>query len=297
MAGRGAIHISNPGMEKFSVRYLLRLFLSLIFIFSALRRHFSSCSLIYSSCNLFYLSFFADFHGECDLVLGDAPSFANGLGLAVHVRTTIRFDYSYIESAVIQIGKETFQLSSWGEYFLNSVNSAEMPANATISGYSITHKLDTKKKHIYSIQLSQASKIDFIVFKDLVRVDWDICESDASDFVDMLGLLGPFGNGTHLARDGTTVLKDPKEYGREWQVRSDMDPLLFDELRPPQYPAKCIMPDLEFQTSSLRRRLASGISADQASAACGHVVEERMHAMCVSDVLATQDLSVAEGAY
>jgi len=130
-----------------------------------------------------------------------------------------------------------------------------------------------------------------------VRVDWDICESDASDFVDMLGLLGPFGNGTHLARDGTTVLKDPKEYGREWQVRSDMDPLLFDELRPPQYPAKCIMPDLEFQTSSLRRRLASGISADQASAACGHVVEERMHAMCVSDVLATQDLSVAEGAY
>jgi hypothetical protein len=48
------------------------------------------------------------YHGECDLVMMKSPSFASGLGLYVHIRTT-RIDnarsYSYISAAAVRIGK------------------------------------------------------------------------------------------------------------------------------------------------------------------------------------------------
>ena len=50
-----------------------------------------------------------DFQGECDLVLADAPHFADGLGMTVHIRTKIRYSYSYVESAIIRIGNDILQ--------------------------------------------------------------------------------------------------------------------------------------------------------------------------------------------
>ena len=37
------------------------------------------------------------FHGQCDLVLVDAPLALEGQGIFIHARTTARYDYSYIE--------------------------------------------------------------------------------------------------------------------------------------------------------------------------------------------------------
>jgi hypothetical protein len=42
--------------------------------------------------------------GVCDLVLTETPTFADGLGLAAHVRTKSRGDYSYIEAAAVKVG-------------------------------------------------------------------------------------------------------------------------------------------------------------------------------------------------
>ena len=44
-----------------------------------------------------------DFHGVCDLVLTETASFDDGLGLAVHVRTKGRANYSYIEAAAVKV--------------------------------------------------------------------------------------------------------------------------------------------------------------------------------------------------
>merc|ERR1711865_1069187 len=42
-----------------------------------------------------------DFHGACDLVLVQNPSFRDGLGLTVHLRTKFTKLWSFIESAVL----------------------------------------------------------------------------------------------------------------------------------------------------------------------------------------------------
>jgi hypothetical protein len=37
-----------------------------------------------------------DFHGQCDLMMVHAPNFAHDLGLDVHIRTKIRYGYSFV---------------------------------------------------------------------------------------------------------------------------------------------------------------------------------------------------------
>ena len=49
----------------------------------------------------------------------------------------------------------------------------------------------------------------------------------AEDFRDSVGLMGTFGSGTLLGRDGTTLFHDTNLFGLEWQVRDE--PVLFRE--------------------------------------------------------------------
>lgn len=68
-----------------------------------------------------------DFHGQCDLVLLHAPDFGFGMGLDVHIRTKIRYDYSYIESAAIQVGSDfLLEVSGFGQHFLNGVYAGDL---------------------------------------------------------------------------------------------------------------------------------------------------------------------------
>ena len=66
------------------------------------------------------------FVGECDLVL----LVASTLDLRVHVRTRIRFEYSFIESAAVQIGDDVLEVSSFGSYAVNGVESAYLGGQA-----------------------------------------------------------------------------------------------------------------------------------------------------------------------
>jgi hypothetical protein len=50
-----------------------------------------------------------DFHGGCDLVLIQNPTFNNGQGLYIHIRTKIDRWWSYVESVVTQIGPDTLK--------------------------------------------------------------------------------------------------------------------------------------------------------------------------------------------
>lgn len=227
-----------------------------------------------------------DFHGECDLVLLKAFNIeGTGMDLNVHLRTTIMGDYSYVETAAIQMGEDILEVSSWGEYFINSVEGAELPA--TIGGFKVSLARSNDKGEAYEIELSEFDRIYLRNFKKFVAVDIQV---SSPVFHNSLGLMGNATTGSWMARDGKTVLNNPIEFGQEWQVL-DSEPKLFaNSNRAPQHPQTCKMPaDV---TKDGRRMLRStSISREAAEAACSHRVEDKED--CVFDVMATGDLDMA----
>ena len=223
------------------------------------------------------------------------PHFADGLGLTVHVRTTIRQNYSYIESTAIKIGDSILEVSSYGQYILDGISNAEMP-NA-LSGYDVVHTSHRKDQDLFLIDLGADLQLVVKVYKDLVNVDFDISTGgDANSmFRGTVGLMGNWLNGTHYARDGVSVLEDSGEFGQEWQVL-DTEEHMFMTDRTPQYPEKCVMPDLAARSS--RRLGEAKVSPQAAGMACSYLKERHAYDMCVYDVIATGDLSLAgEGLY
>jgi hypothetical protein len=51
-----------------------------------------------------------DFHGACDIVMLSHPEFDNNKGMDVHIRSKIRFCWSYVESAILKIGNDTLEI-------------------------------------------------------------------------------------------------------------------------------------------------------------------------------------------
>ena len=189
-----------------------------------------------------------DFHGECDLVYIDNPHFAGGTGLAVHMRTTSRYEYSYIESAVVKIGDDTLQVNSFGSYFLNGISAGEMPAN--LAEFPVSYKVVDDKTHLFEIDLGDEQMLVIETYKDLVSVK--ITGARADSFKNSRGLLGEFGTGAKLGRD-RKIIEDANAFGNEWQVLPS-DGMLFHNLSEPQFPRQCFNPDKPPAQLRKRRR-------------------------------------------
>ena len=218
------------------------------------------------------------------------PDFGAGLGLTVDVRTTTRYDYSFIESAAIQIGEGILEITSFGHYMLNSLSNPQMPL--LLGGYLVEYTQPRKHQHLFTIDLGDKKSITVKVYKDLVYVNLNVHDGDNFDVKNGVGMLGTWMEGTRLARDGVTVLEGDIEFGQEWQVR-DTDAQLFTTPRAPQWPIKCEMPNPVERAS--RRLGENTVSMDEATSACAHIKDSHHHDMCVYDVIATADLSVAQG--
>jgi hypothetical protein len=242
--------------------------------------------------------------GECDITLIHVPAFAGADDLTVAVRTTIRYGYSFIETAAIRIGDDTLEVSGWGEYSFNGVENALINSRATlhdgktnalptIGGFPI-FRTPSGISHSFDVMLSAHKNITIGTMKDLVSVK--VHGTDESLFGSVEGFLGDF-NGRMLARDGVTMLDDDIEaLALEWQVRDD-EPMLFSVTRSPQYPENCRLPDLEAKEA---RRLGEGINKEVAEAACAYLKQKNAGAFaaCVYDVTATNDIDQAKsGAY
>jgi hypothetical protein len=232
-----------------------------------------------------------DFHGECDLVLLHSSEFGSGLGLDVHVRTKLRRDMSYISSATLRIGTDILEVESQGIYYLNGVVGAELPNE--FSGFAFSHTQPTEKQHVFEMYLGDRERIKVKTYKDFVSVL--IEQGQSKHFGDSVGLMGDFGKGRMLARDGQTILDDANAFGQEWQVL-DTESNLFQTIRFPQHPSVCTLPP-PIQASQLRRRLLeSSVDERAAEMACAHWGEGKDN--CVFDVLTTGDLEMAVvGAY
>jgi len=203
---------------------------------------------------------------------------------------------AFIESAAIKIGAEdVLQVSSFGQYSVNGVSNADMPA--ILSGYPVEHIQKGEDDHTFEITLGNKEYLHVSTHKNLVNIKFELAPDSDLDFADSVGLMGSWKEGIRLARDGLTVINDDNAFGQEWQVRGDMDPKLFMTDRSPQYPDKCEMPSPK-KANQRGRRLGEGISDEDAEKACAHLKEGEGFEPCVYDVLATQDLSVAQaGAY
>lgn len=208
------------------------------------------------------------------------------MGLTIHIRTTIRDDFSFIEAAAVKIGQDILEVSGFGDYLLNGVGTADLPA--TIGGFDIDYEMINKKKHRFDIEYAPGKTIRIKTVKDLVNVQ--LINATATAFGDSVGLMGKFGSGKLVARDGHTNLDhDYNDFGMEWQVQHDELKLFDDADRFPQSPTMCLMPE----PKATSRRLGEGISRADAEQACTHWGPKAMH-LCVSDVLAMNDLEAAE---
>jgi hypothetical protein len=225
-----------------------------------------------------------DYMGMCDLVLVDAPNFDDSAALRVEIRTTGRWEYSYVESAAVQIGDDILEVSSFGTYFLNGVEGARFPKLMAVK-YPVTHKQINKKSDEFTIALGHNEAIVISTFKDLVSVKLD--QLHDKRFVGSRGMLGDYDTGKTMARDGTTELFDPTLLAAEWQVRPEEDGLFFQTVRAPQYPEGCKAPKKQTQL-----RGDNLIAAAAAEKACGRFTGFQKEA-CVHDVLATGEFDLA----
>eukprot|EP00980_Cylindrotheca_fusiformis_P022911 scaffold9915_cov110-Cylindrotheca_fusiformis.AAC.2 len=251
------------------------------------------------------------------MILVKDEDFADGLGLEVQIRTKLVRFWSFIQNAAIRIGDDTLEMQGSPDlsvnkgnnhYWINSIYQGEVtslggfPAEAKYAGkhkgrrwfYS---KYGGGKKISRSFEIDLSSKypgqkIVIGSYKEFVRVDFHNADSDA--FGNSVGMLGDFATGKTLARDGITELKDYTMLGHEWQVLP-WDGMLFHNVSHPQFPEKCIEPEAPAVMKRRRRRLGeSSVTEEQAGAACVSIVDVLDRKDCVSDVLATQDLTMVE---
>jgi hypothetical protein len=214
------------------------------------------------------------------------------LGLDVHIRTKLRRDMAYISSAVLRIGTDILEVESKGVYYLNGELGAALPGD--FGGFEFSHTQATDKQHAFEVNVGGRERIKVKTYKDFVSVLVE--QGQQKNFGDSVGLMGDFGKGSMIARDGTTVVDDANAFGQEWQVLNS-EPKMFQSARFPQHPDACTMPT-PIQASQLRRRLLESSSVDELAAekACEHWGEGKDD--CVFDVLTTGDLEMAMvGAY
>ena len=234
--------------------------------------------------------------GECDLLLVKTSNFDDqGNDMMVQVRTKLQYDYSYIESAALKIGDDVLEVNSYGDYAVNGVDAPALRGSKIgfLAGYKIEHTQPSVEKHNFVIMLSENENITLSSYKQLVSVSISKSHASSKRFGNSQGIMGSF-EGQLLARDQETIMEDMNSFGQEWQV-TDEEPMLFRTFRAPQFPERCVMPTPK---AAEKRRLAErAITEEAAKKACEHFTGAAFE-MCVYDVLAVQDLGVAQaGAY
>lgn len=239
-----------------------------------------------------------DFQGECDLLLLENPSFADGLGMTIHTRTEIKSNWSYVAVAAIKIGDSVLELEGGTDTVSHRIDGLETPnmvtGDATLGDFSVHFNRINAHQSKARVDLGHGDAISMETFKDFVRIN--IKDKSKKAFVGSNGLLGVYPTGQRTTRDGVTVMEDDNMFGQEWQVRFGEEPALFHNEGSVSYPTKCVMPEQTPMKQETSRRLGEvSITQEDAAFACARVSEADRDA-CIFDVMATYDLDMA-GSY
>lgn len=250
------------------------------------------------------------YHGACDMVFAKSPTFADGLGLDLQIRTEIKADWSRISNAAVKIGDDILEVLVDGSHYFNGVHHDIEDSPDAIAHYPL-HTLRKCRgvvdsgcrnyKFFYQIDLGRGEMIEITAFKGFVNVE---VKSPLDEFI---GLMGTSGKVGMIDRDGQTVLTDPIAMASAWQVR-DNEPMIFHDVVAPQYPEPCLLPEANARKSLIDTAARAVATADGRRALRGNlgVDNDALHDQaiiacqgannfegCVMDVLATNDLDMA----
>ena len=226
------------------------------------------------------------FHGECDLVMARSKSFADGLGLDIHARTTmIDGTWSLVSNAAIRIGNDVLEVANDGKHYVNGASDISLPTLLS-NQYDIHYSEesvddgDNSTRRWYTIGLGKEEKVVITNYKNMISINV------GANLVDSEGMLGNSRVNGMVGRDGVSTISDPNEMGLHWQVNAE-EPMLFRDLRAPQFPETCTLPNL----AKTHRRLRSN-SNKLAEEACSGI-EGELYDFCYHDVMISGDASLA----
>jgi hypothetical protein len=215
-----------------------------------------------------------------------SPEFDSGLGLDVHVRTTMVDDWSLISHAAIRIGNDVIEIVNDRTHIFNGVKDIELPVSVAgkflLSKVSSMLDIGSESEHVdeYTIDLGKG-KIKVTNYKKMLTVNVEAYLPGTE------GMLGVQGTKGMISRDGS-VLDNANTMGTQWQVR-DTEAMLFNEIRAPQYPQACKLPSVDS-----RRLRQTAVSVTEADSACENVIES-LRRFCTEDVLRSGDVTMAFG--
>jgi hypothetical protein len=214
--------------------------------------------------------------------------------MMVQVRTTRIKYFSFIEKIAIKIGDDVLEFANdVANVKLNGIVAAPKPGKTKIfmaDKYEVVRfkssviiRLDKDNHDALTYSKANHTKIDLISRK----IGWPSLKMNSGGhglFEGSVGLLGEYSTGKKLARDGVTEMNDddPTSYALQWQVR-DTEPMLFRDVRAPQYPAKCKPP-----AKMMGNRLGISHMKKEAEKVCAAWKEDKDD--CIFDVLASRDL-------
>jgi len=240
-----------------------------------------------------------DFHGVCDLVLLSCPSYGNGAGIHIHIRTKKIGSFSYVASAVVSVGDAVLEVEGGNKenlYWINKVAGEDLKTGDVFkfgeyNEYGDVQFTQDSKGRRFSIEMNDNLHLVIKTWNGFVSVGLDD-PSKSINFEGSLGLMGSYPHGAKLSRDGKKEIDDLNDFGQEWQVTPSDGSFFHGAGDGPQFPQKCEIPS----AVDMRRRLSkAATSKEDAEIACGSVGADSFD-LCVFDVMVTDNKDFA-GAY
>ena len=107
-------------------------------------------------------------------------------------------------SAVLKIGESTLEVGAYGQYFVDGISHAELPA--TIGGFPVTNELKSENLHVFTVYMGEHhDSVVLKAYKDLV----------GSNLTRSTSLTAGNGHGAHYARNGKDIITDVNKFGQE----------------------------------------------------------------------------------
>lgn len=239
---------------------------------------------------------FFTWQGHCDVILVKTPKFSNtDSNLEAHIRTKKVRKWSAIDSIAMKVGQDTIEIRSTdGNLVLNGskVESVRNASFTVVKSASASEKrvvlydfvFDEDK--IFQVKVNTRSKMIYATLSGKYPEGTE-------------GILGsPHSPGLFTRNGRSMTNKDVNEFVETWQVR-DNDPQLFQQIRFPQFPTKCLyhMSELQSHIHSRRLQEVGTITEEEASDACATHHPGPLHDFCIEDVFSTMDLDSAKDAF
>ena len=225
-------------------------------------------------------------------------------GVTVNIRTT-RIDhplmsFSFISNAAIKVADNVLEVSDDGSLFVNGNDASEsdkMFLPSAFDGFKLIRTTKGTKSNILAYKLDFGQD-RFVEVRCNKKMGMLLFIDVGGTFSDSKGLLGNSATEGLYSRDGSIDLTGQwNSLAEEWQVRSD-EPVLFREVRHPQFPAGCSYESSNSRSSTnLRRRLldgTTGVSEDVAKKACANAASGTMMEYCIADVMVTGEVDIAD---